>query len=279
MDRAASEVAPIADEPSPAAIRLAAMATFRDGETSRRQIGTQLGAFAADFARCLAMSAWAVEKPLRMLVFALPMQTSLEDCLLARLRDAGHALRSIGDEALAPCLDSRWEFVRGSEMRPARYRPAPSYNDRLRVALLIDAWERASRRHGAIDAIEALSRHLSEASAALAAPIGVPAALLRRAAAERQLDAAAEDQLRRQIRRGMLGLADDGVRRLALTLALDGGADLCDAVQRYGTPAMRVLLRAHRERYVPGSACADVEPRLARLRREVWAPASAYDYD
>jgi len=50
-------------------------------------------------------------------------------------------------------------------------------------------------------------------------------------------------------------------------------------VQRYGTPAMRVLLRAHRERYVPGSACADVEPRLARLRREVWAPASAYDYD
>jgi hypothetical protein len=107
----------------------------------------------------------------------------------------------------------------------------------------------------------------------------VPAALLRRAAAERQLDAAAEDRLRRQIRRGMLGLAEDDVGRLALTLALDGAADLCETVQRYGTRAMRVLLRAHRDRYVPGSACADLEPRLARLRREVWAPVSAYDYD
>ena len=77
----------------------------------------------------------------------------------------------------------------------------------------------------------------------------------------------------------MLGLADDGIGRLALTLALDGGADLGDAVQRYGTPTMRVLLRAHRERCVPGSACADLEPRLARLRREVWAPVCAYDYD
>jgi len=266
-------------EISAATARLAAMGTFRDGEASRRQIGTQLGPLEADFARCLAMSAWAIEKPLRMLVFALPMQTSLDECLLARLRDAGHRVRSIGADALAPCLDSRWEFVRGSETRPARYRPAPSYNDRLRIALLIEAWERASRRNGAIDAIEALSRHLSEASAALNARLGVPSALLRRAAAERQLDAAAEDQLRRQIRRGMLGFADDCVRRLALAIALDGGADLSDAVQRYGTPSMRIHLRAHRDRYVPGSACADLEPRLLRLRREVWAPVSAYDYD
>jgi hypothetical protein len=279
MDQATPDAAAVADEPSPAAVRLAAMATFRDGETSRRQIGTQLGPLEADFARCLAMSAWAVEKPLRMLVFSLPMQTSLDECLLARLRDAGHAFGSIGDDALAPCLESRWEFVRGSETRPARYRPAPSYNDRLRVALLIDAWERASRRTGAIDAIEALSCHLSEAGAALDARLGVPSALLRRAAAERQLDAAAEDRLRRQIRRGLLGLADDSVRRLALTLALDGGADLAGTVERHGTPSMRVLLRAHRERHMPGSACADVEPRLARLRREVWAPVSAYDYD
>ena len=267
------------EEISAATARLAAMATFRDGEASRRQIGKQLGPLEADFARCLAMSAWAVEKPLRMLVFALPMQTSLDDCLVARMRDAGHRLRSIGDDAIASCLDSRWEFVRGSETRPARYRPAASYNDRLRVALLIDAWERASRRNGAIDAIEALSRHLAEASATLAARIGVPAALLRRAAAERQLDAAAEDRLRRHIRRAMLGLAEDDIARVALMLALDGAADLCETVQRYGTPPMRVLLRAHRDRYVPGSACADLEPRLARLRREVWAPVSAYDYD
>ena len=262
-----------------ATVRLAAMATFRDGDASRRQIGTQIGALEADFARCLAMAAWAAEKPLRMLVFALPMQASLDQCLLARLRDAGHPVRSLGDDTIAACLDSRWEFVRGSETRPARYRPAPSYNDRLRVALLIDAWERASRRNGAIDAIETLSRHLSEASAAFVARLGVPSALLRRAAAERQLDSAAEDQLRRQIRRGMLGLADDDVRRLALTIALDGGADLGDAVQRYGTPSMRTLLRAHRDRSAPGSACADLELRLASLRREVWAPVSAYDYD
>lgn len=262
-----------------ATVRLAAMATFRDGDASRRQIGTQLGALEADFARCLAMSAWAIEKPLRMLVFGLAMQTSLDDCLLARMRDAGHALRSLGDDALAHCLDSRWEFVRGSEMRPARYRPAPSYNDRLRVALLIDAWERASRRSGGIDTIEALSRRLSNASATHAARLGVPSALLRHAAAERQLDVAAGDQLRRQIRRGMLGFADDDVRRLALTAALDGHADLAEAVQRHGTPSMRVLLRAYRDRHVPGSACADLEPRLVRLRHEVWAPVSAYDYD
>jgi len=270
---------PTVGEVSPAAIRLAAMATFRDGDTSRRQIGTQLGPLEADFARCLAMSAWATEKPLRLLVFSLPMQTSLDDCLVARLRAAGHALRALGDDVLAPCLDSRWEFVRGRETEPARYRPAPSYNDRLRVALLIAAWERASRRNGGIDTIEALSRQLSTASAALVARLGVPTALLRRAAAERQLDVAADERLRRQIRRGMLGFADDDIRRLALTAALDGAADLAETVQRHGTPSMRLFLRAHRDRYVPGSACADLEPRLARLRRAVWAPVSAYDYD
>jgi hypothetical protein len=269
----------VVEDASPAAIRLVAMATFRDGDTSRRQIGTQLGTLEADFARCLAMSAWAIAKPLRMLVFALPMQTSLDDCLVARLRDAGHALRSLGDDALAPCLDSRWEFVRGSETQPARYRPAPSYNDRLRVALLIAQWERTSRRNGGIDTIEALSRQLSNASAALVARLGVPTALLRRAAAERQLDVAAEERLRRQIRRGMLGFADDDIRRLALNAALDGGADLAETVQRHGTPSMRLFLRAHRDRYVPGSACADLEPRLARLRHALWAPVSAYDYD
>jgi hypothetical protein len=124
-----------------------------------------------------------------------------------------------------------------------------------------------------------LSRRLSEASATLAARLGVPAALLRCAAAERQLDAGAEEQLRRQIRRGMVGFADDDIRRLALTAALEGSADLVETVQRHGTPSMRVLLRAHRDRCVPGSVSADLEPRLARLRHEVWAPVSAYDYD
>jgi hypothetical protein len=266
-------------EAGPAAARLCAMATFRDGEASRRQVGTQLGAPEADFARCLAMSAWATAKPLRMLVFGLPMDTSLDACLLARLRDAGHVLRGLGDDALAPCLDSRWEFVRGSECRAARYRPAPSYHERLRVALLIDAWERASQRAGGIDALEMLARHLAEATAALAARLALPAALLRRASAEHQSDAAAQDRLRRQIRRAMLGFADDDIRRLAIAAALDGDGDLASAVQRHGTPSMRVLLRAHRDRAAPGGARAELEPKLARLRHDVWAPVSAYDYD
>lgn len=270
---------PTVDDAASAAVRLAAMATFRDGETSRRQIGTELGPVEADFARCLAMSAWASEKPLRMLAFALPMETSLDDCLLARLRAAGHALRFLSDDPFLPCLDSRWEFVRGTETRPARYRPAPSYNERLRIALLIDAWERASRRSGAIDALEALSRRLSEASVMIDARLGVPASLLRDAAAERLLGIAAEERLRNQIRRGLLGFGDDDVRRLALTAALDGGGDLGEAVQRHGTAAMRLFLRAYRDRTAPGSARADLEPRLARLRQAVWAPVSAYDYD
>ena len=270
---------PLDDDADAATARLCAMATFRDGEASRRQIGTQLDAREADFARCLAMSAWAIEKPLRMLVFGLPMETLLDECLVARLRDAGHTLRSLGDDALAPCLDSRWEFVRGSETRPARYRPAPSYNDRLRVALLIDAWQRAARRTVGADALDALARHLAQALATLAARLAVPVALLRRAAAEYQLDVAAEDRLKRQIRRGMIGFADDDIRRLALSAALEGDAGLAAAVQRHGTPSMRVLLRAHRDRNVPGGARAELEPRLARLRHELWAPVCASDYD
>ena len=72
--------------------RLCAMATFRDSEASRRQIGTQLGQAEADFARCLAMSGWATARPLRLIVFGMPMRASLDDCLLARLRDAGYEL-------------------------------------------------------------------------------------------------------------------------------------------------------------------------------------------
>src|SRR5215475_13532741 len=91
-------------EVDPSVVRLVAMATFRDGEASRRQIGTQLGALEADFARCLAMSAWAIEKPLRMLAFGLPMHTSLDACLIARLHDAGRTIGGLDDDALAPCL-------------------------------------------------------------------------------------------------------------------------------------------------------------------------------
>ena len=252
--------------------RLCAMATFRDGETSRRQIGTQLDLLAADFARCLAMSAWAIQKPLRMLAFALPMQTSLDACLLARLRDAGYALHGLDDETLAPALDSRWEFVRGNESCPSRYRPAPSYHERLRVELLIDAWQRASRRANGVDVLERLAGRLAAATAALSARLALPIALLRRASAERCSDTAAEERLRAQVRRASIDLPEDDVRHLAIAAALEDSGDIVAAVQRHGTPAMRVLLRAHLERAPTLGARVALESRLARVRRELWAP-------
>jgi len=252
--------------------RLCAMATFRDGEASRRQIGTQLDQAQADFARCLAMSGWALAKPLRLIVFGLPMRASLDECLLARLRDARYELGGLEGEALQPCLDSRWEFVRGNEYRPARYRPGPSYHERLRVELLIGAWQRASRGPTGVDALESIARNLATATTALAAHLALPVALLRRAAAERLLDAAAEERLHRQIRKGMLEFAEHDIRHLAITAALDGGGDIVNAVRRYGTASMHVLLRAHVERASATGARTVLEPRLARLRRDLWAP-------
>ena len=138
------------------------------------------------------------------------------------------------DDVLQPCLDSRWEFVRGNEYRPARYRPAPSYHERLRVELLIGAWQRASRRPVGADALESMARDLAAATAALAAHLALPVALLRRAAAERLVDAAAEERLHRQIRKGMLEFAEHDIRHLAIAAALDGGGDHRCAVRRYG---------------------------------------------
>jgi hypothetical protein len=51
------------------------------------------------------------------------------------------------------------------------------------------------------------------------------------------------------------------------------------AIRRHGTPSMRVLLRAHRDRSAAGGVLAELEPRLSRLKIELWAPVSAYDYD
>ena len=259
-----------------AVARLCAMATFRDGETSRRQIGAQLDLVQADFARCLAMSGWAIARPLRMLAFGLPMQTTLDDCLLARLRDAGYALQGLDDRALGACLDSRWEFVRGNECAPARYRPAPSYHDRLRVELLVDAWRRAAARCSGVEALERIAEQLAAATRALGSRFALPIALLRRVAAETCIDAAADDRLRHQLRRELIRMDDDDVRHLAIAAALDGAADVTMAVRRYGSPAMHVLLRAHQDRTSSTSARTTLEPRLARLRRELWAPVAAH---
>jgi hypothetical protein len=257
-----------------ATARLCAMATFRDDAASRRQIGAQLGVFEATFARCLAMSGWAIEKPLRMIVFGLPMHASLDDCLLARLADAGHRFAGLDDETLQPCLDSRWEFLRGSESSPARYRPAPSYNQRLRVQLLTDAWERASRG-GDVDLVDMIAAHLAQATLPLGPRLALPLSLLRRAADERRVDAAADGRLRHQLRKSLIAFERDDIRFLAISAALEGSGDVGAAVRRHGDAAMRILLRAHAERASPIGARATLHPRLVRLRREIWCPLAA----
>jgi hypothetical protein len=252
------------------------MATFHDGDISRRQIGTQLDRLHADFARCLAMSGWALARPLRLIVFGLPMHASLDECLVDRLCDAGREVSGLDDERIAACLDSRWEFVRCHDGSPARYRPGPSYHERLRVDLLIEAWHRAARKPGvAIDTLEALARQLASATAALGARLSLPIALLRRAAAEHRLDGEATECLHRQLRKGLLDLPEDDVRHLAIAAALDGNGDVESAVRRYGTASMRVLLRAHVERNVPGGSRGVLAPKLARISRELWASLAA----
>jgi hypothetical protein len=263
----------VLDDPqdAEAAARLRAMATFHDGDVSRRQIGTQLDALHADFARCLAMSGWAVARPLRLIVFGLPTHATLDECLVDRLCDAGRAVRGLDDDEIAACLDSRWAFVRASDGSPARYRPAASYHERLRVDLLIDAWRRAARTPGiAIDRLEALARQLAAATAALGARHALPIALLRRAAAEHRLDGEATEGLHRQIRKSLYDLPQDDVRHLAILAALDGDGDVETAVRRYGTASMRVLLRAHVERTLPSGARGMLAPKLARLTRGLW---------
>ena len=260
-----------------AAARLRAMGTFHDGEVSRRQIGTQLDPLHADFARCLAMSGWAVARPLRLIVFGLPTHASLDECLLDRLRDAGRRVSGLDDVRLAGCLDSRWEFVRGHDGTPSRYRPGPSYHERLRVDLLVDAWRRAARTPGvAIDTLETLARRLAAATAALGARLALPITLLRRAAAEHRLDAEAAESLHRTIRRELLELPEDDVRHLAIAAALDVDGDVADAVHRYGTASMRVLLRAHDERRARRGSRGVLEPKLARIARELWASIDAH---
>ena len=166
----ASTGSSVVEDASPATIRLAAMATFRDGDASRRQIGLQLGALEADFARCLAMSAWAIEKPLRMLVFALPMHTSLDACLLARLRDAvskarAHSARGafehrdlaplllehVIEREVAPAHDGDRAWQRGKEIARGMGRNGNTIRERLQELLATEARAAAGSKQNADD--------------------------------------------------------------------------------------------------------------------------------
>lgn len=246
---------------------------FRENPAARRRVGSALSPLEADFARCLAMSAWAVLKPLRMVLFGMPMHASLDDCLLASLRRAGHELESLAARELDACWESRWEFVAASDEAPSHYRRGPSYHERLRVELVLDAWERASLRLGGDGReLDPLADALARATAAFSPALALPAELLRRVAAERRADADAERRLRRGVRDRLAEIPGDDIRHLAIAGALDGWADVDTAVRRYGTPPMRAWLARCRSEAPATLARAELEPRLARLRRELWAP-------
>ncbi|MGH8172037.1 MAG: hypothetical protein ACREPX_02750 [Rhodanobacteraceae bacterium] len=246
---------------------------FRDSEWLRAQIGKTLTPLQADFARCLAMSAWAAHKPMRMLVFGLAMHSSLDDALLACLRLSGWPFRALDDPRLDVCWDSRWEFIAATDEMPARYQQAPSYHDRLRLELLLDAWERATL-HFAGDGrrLDPLADALAGASAAFSQELALPPALLRKVADERRLDIEAERQLRLGLHDRLEELPGDDIRHLAITGAFDGWGDIDKAVSRYGTESMRSLLRLFRDLPPATFAREELEPMLMDLRRNLWAP-------
>jgi len=245
---------------------------FLDNAASRGRQGA-LTPLQADFARSLALSAWAARKPMRMILFGLAMHTTLDDALLESLRNAGWKFDGLDNPQLDACWDSRWEFVAASAEAPARYQPGPSYHDRLRLELLLDAWERASLRFkGDGRRLDPLADALARTTAAFSAELALPAHLLREVADERRAEAEAERRLRRGLRDRLDELAGDDIRHLAIAGALDGWGDADKAVQRYGTPSMRTLLRTFREQPPSARARADLEPLLSRLRGNLWAP-------
>ena len=246
---------------------------FRDSDWLRAQIGKSLTPLQADFARCLAMSAWAAHKPMRMLVFGLAMHATLDDALLECLRKCGWPFGALDDPRLDVCWDSRWEFVAASDEVPSRYQQGPSYHDRLRVELLLDAWERASLHFvGDGRRLDPLADALARTSAAFSPELALPPGLLRKVADERRADIDVERRLRRGLRDRLEELPGDDIRHLAIAGAFDGWGDIDKAVRRYGTESMRSLLRAFRELPPATKARAELEPLLVHLRRNLWAP-------
>lgn len=246
---------------------------FRDSEWLRAQIGKSLTPLQADFARCLALSAWAAHKPMRMLVLGLAMHATLDDALLESLRLSNWPFQALDDPRLDVCWDSRWEFIAATDEMPARYQPGPSYHDRLRVELLLDAWERASLQFvGEGRRLDPLALALARTTAAFSPELALPAALLRKVASERHADIEAEQRLRRGLRDRLEELPGDDIRHLAITGAFDGWGDIDQAVRRYGTESMRSLLRLFRSLPPATEAREELEPLLTRLRRNLWAP-------
>ncbi len=246
---------------------------FRDNDALRAQrdaIG--LSPLQADFVRGLAFAAWASSRPLRLMSLGLPSHATLDDALLACLRREGWRLAGFDDTKLDACWELRWEFFADYASRAAGYRPGASYHDRLRLELLLHAWERVAQNADAdAVALDLLNLRLAQTSAAFSARHAIALGLLRRAAAERRAEAVAERRLRERLRAGLAELPADGARRRAIERALDGAGDLGAAIAEHGSESMRAAWMAHRRQPPPLDARAELEPRLARLHRRLWA--------
>ena len=113
---------------------------------------------------------------------------------------------------------------------------------------------------------------MARTTAAFSRELALPPQLLRRVADERRAELAAERRLRRSLRDRLEDVAGDDIRHLAIAGAFDGWGDIDKAVQRYGTESMRAMLRTFREQPPATEARAELEPLLASLRLNLWAP-------
>jgi hypothetical protein len=246
---------------------------FADSARLRAQIHkVGLVPLQADFLRCLALSRWAAARPARRAALALPADARADDGLLVCMRRLGWPLHSLEDSALDICWELRWEFRAAGRATRAEYRVAPSYHDRLRLELLLDAWERVSRRPAGDDIVlDLLGENLARASAAFAARLQLPLALLQQVAAERRLQAVAATALCARIQKRLAAGARRGVHHLAIAAALAGDRDLIETVRGHGDASMRAALKIFLLRN-PLTAQTELAPRIARLRRHLWIP-------
>ncbi|GAA0705343.1 hypothetical protein [Dokdonella soli] len=250
---------------------------FGDSAYLRNQMQAwRLTLLQADFVRCLALSAWAKRRPVRLMSLELPRGATLDDCLLVCLRRCGWSTRDLGDEALRSCWELRIEFVAARAGLPAHYRVGPSYHDRLRLDLLLHTWERLSYREINAAIVEMVSAKLADATASFSQRLALPLPLLHGVVAERRAERAAERRSGAERRPLPFERSADEIRHLAITHTLESAAVLERILRRYGTAPMRTAQR-HWARSHPTPAQVEFEGLRANLCRELWAPACEGD--
>jgi hypothetical protein len=195
--------------------------------------------------------------------------TRLQDDVLRLLQAGGrHELQNFDDLRLRDCWDLRWTFQPDAPLHRAHFRPGPSYNDRLRMELLLNIWERSPLRSDEDpDATDVIARSLRETAARFGHFLKPE--LLRDAAEERRAETRAWSDLHSRMRTQVERLPHDSLAYLALTEAIDGGCDLPLAVARHGSGEMRDILRPRLA--PPVTQRQALEPALRQLRRRIWS--------